>query len=437
MGDFAKENRGIFEGLKVPFCLNAILLAFMGYVIFVAGAKFIELATRQDAAYSKIVLDLRSRLLTRVPILKQPIDELVISYAFIDYKQLEKANLEAGQKYFDWEQTKIEEIVRDENVPAYKARDVLRERLHEFSPVAWWMYLVYGFWFLVVWSFFAGATNRVAAYRIARDESITMREALLFAGCNWKSHFLAILLIAIFIAACFYLSALGGLICRIPYAGEIILIPGFLLVLLAAFLIILLLAGLLFGFNIISAAISVDKSDSFDAISRSYSYVLGRPWHILLFTLLPILFLFFFLYFSRFFLQVALDSVAYGMGDKFKPIMTYMNSGDYAILSGLDIDVTIRISAVALRIIYLLTHFFIVATAIAYWLSANTKAYFLLRKDVDGDEVDEMFLEEEELPLEEREEEMKPEAEAPEGTKKDQCAEEKPSQAEPTQETSE
>jgi hypothetical protein len=429
MEDFAKEDRGIFQGLKVPFCLNAIILAFMAYVIFIAGAKCIEWVTQQDAAYSKIVLDLRNRLVMRVPILKRPIDELVMPYAYIEFRgseaaQRQKANQEALES-----QRRLAELMAGQNVPI-SAEVPLQERPYAPSPVPWWMYLIYGFWFLVVWSFFAGAINRVAAYRIARDESITIPEALVFASRTWTNHFLAILFIGIFIAACFYLCALGGLICRIPYAGEIILIPGFLLVLLAAFLITLLLVGLLFGFNIISAAIGVDKVDSFDAISRSYSYVLGRPWHTLLFTLLPMLFLFFFLYFAQFFLQIALSSVSLGMGDKFKDIQRFILSGDYDnVLRGK--DTTIIISGVALRIIYLLTGFFIVAAAIAYWLSANTKSYFLLRKDVDGDEVDEMFLEEEELPPEELEEK------APEAAKEEKPAQEKPCQPEkPAQETS-
>jgi hypothetical protein len=436
MEDFAKEDRGIFQGLKVPFCLNAIILAFMGYVISVAGAKCIEWATQQDAACSKVVLDLRSRLVARMPILKRPVDELIIPYALVDYKGLESANRKAGQEYIEWEQKRMEDLSALENVPAPSLRAALQEHLHEFSPAPWWMYLVLGFWFLVVWSFFAGAINRIAAYRIARDESITMREALTFAGRTWTNHFLAILFIGIFIAACFFLAALGGLICRIPYAGEIILIPGFLLVLLAAFLIALLLAGLLFGFNIISAAIGVDKVDSFDAISRSYSYVLGRPWHTLLFTLLPVLFLFFFLYFARFFLDTALFSVGYGMGDKFDVIKNYIFSGEQSALA--DEPTTMLICAYALRVIYLLCHFFIIAAAIAYWLSANTKAYFLLRKDVDGDEVDEMFIEEEELPLEEEEAQTKAEETAAEQTTKEQSAQEKPAQAKkPPEETSE
>jgi hypothetical protein len=434
MEDFAKEDRGIFQGLKVPFCLNAIILAFMGYVIFIAGAtcieKCIEWGTHQDATYSKIVLDLRNRLVMRVPILKRPIDELVMPYAYIEFKGAEIAQRQkASQESLEWQQKKLAELMARENVPI-SAEVPLQERPYESSPAPWWMYLIYGVWFLVVWSFFAGAISRVAAYRIARDESISIPEALVFASRTWTNHFLAILFIGIFIAACFFLSALGGLICRIPYAGEIILIPGFLLVLLAAFLIVLLLVGLLFGFNIISAAIGVDKVDSFDAISRSYSYVLGRPWHTLLFTLLPMLFLFFFLYFAHFFLHVALVSVGLGMGEKFNAIGDYILRGDEAVFSGL--STTILISGYALRIIYLLTGFFIVAAAIAYWLSANTKSYFLLRKDVDGDEVDEMFLEEEELPPEELEEK------APEAAKEEKPAQEKPCQPEkPAQETSE
>jgi hypothetical protein len=62
--------------------------------------------------------------------------------------------------------------------------------------------------------------------------------------------------------------------------------------------------------------------------------------------------------------------------------------------------ITMKIAATVIKIFIWLAQLFIYATAIAYWLSARTKAYLLLRKEVDGDEVEEMYLEEEEEALE-------------------------------------
>ena len=244
MEDFSREDRGIFQGIKVPFCLNAIILAFMAYVIFIAGSRVFGWIMQDGVAYEKVVYSTANRVVRRLPVLQRPVNEILLTYSAADYGDLMSS-------WYDY-QTKNP----DTNVD-----------FEQFQRPEWWKLLVFAVWFVFIWSFFAGAINRTAAYRIARDESITLREGLNFGAQTWTNHFLAILFIVIFLAAAFYMCALGGLVARIPYVGELILIIAFIFILVGAFLIALLLAGLLFGYNIISSAIGVDKVDSFDAIS--------------------------------------------------------------------------------------------------------------------------------------------------------------------------
>ncbi len=392
MEDFSKEDRGIFQGIKVPFCLNAIILAFMAYVIFVAGSHVLGVAMQDKTAYQKVVLELRNKAVRTLPIMAAPMDEILLPMSLAREENISKA-------YKDYYKQQIDD-------PKVDRDTILSEG--QFRTPSWWQYIVFGVWFLLIWSFFAGAINRTAAYRIARDESITLREGLNFGAQTWANHFLAILFIAIFLAASFFMCVLATFILGfIPYAGELVLIFVFLLIFVAAFLITLLLAGLLFGFNMISSAIGVDKVDSFDAISRSYSYVLGRPWQTLLYTFLPLLFIIVFLYFGEVFQDVARKAVAWGFGSEaYAPMGKYFQSNKSwtSIVQELGIEpaprVTMQIAAAVIKVFLWLAQLFIYATAIAYWLSARTKAYLLLRKEVDGDEVEEMFLDEEEEALE-------------------------------------
>ena len=102
----------------------------------------------------------------------------------------------------------------------------------------------------------------------------------------------------------------------------------------------------------------------------------------------------FFLYFGLIFKEIAIRAVAMGMGEKFSTIHEYLATDNANVFN--NEFVTMYIAAVVIKIMLWLTHLFIISTAIAYWLSSRTKAYFLLRKEVDGDEVEEMYLEEEE-----------------------------------------
>src|SRR5262249_15580265 len=67
----------------------------------------------------------------------------------------------------------------------------------------------------------------------------------------------------------------------IPAVGEIIVAGlGWPLVLLAGLVMAVILVGLI-GWPMMYATISAEGSDSFDALSRSYSYVYQKPWHYL------------------------------------------------------------------------------------------------------------------------------------------------------------
>ena len=80
------------------------------------------------------------------------------------------------------------------------------------------------------------------------------------------------------------LLAVASLIGNLPLIGPITVGALFVVALVAGFVMTLVLLGTAGGFNLMYPTISVEGSDSFDAISRSISYVYAQPWRMLFYT---------------------------------------------------------------------------------------------------------------------------------------------------------
>ena len=137
------------------------------------------------------------------------------------------------------------------------------------------IFLVVG---LAIWAWLGGAVCRIAAVQAARDEKISLREALTFGKQKFLSFYTAPLIpvgLSLFIGA-FMIG--GGLVGAIPWVGEILAGLFFALALLGGFLIALTIIGAVGGGAMMWPTIAIEGSDAFDAISRGYSYVFAQPW---------------------------------------------------------------------------------------------------------------------------------------------------------------
>ena len=126
---------------------------------------------------------------------------------------------------------------------------------------------------LAIWSLVGGAICRIAALEVARDERISPKTALSFARRKFLGFLTAPLLPYALIIVIGVFLMLGGLLGAIPYIGEIIAGAGMVLALMGGFIIALVIIGLIAGVSLMWPTIAVEGSDSFDAMSRSYSYV--------------------------------------------------------------------------------------------------------------------------------------------------------------------
>jgi hypothetical protein len=144
-------------------------------------------------------------------------------------------------------------------------------------------------WSLATWAFFGGAITRIAAVQIARpNERLSLAEAVKFVLARYKAYLTAPIFPMLFLAVLTLGLIVFGLL-----EGNLGIIGDFLgpllwpLALLVGLIMAVVLVGLV-GWPLMYATISVEGSDSFDAISRSYSYVYQAPWHYLWYSLVAI-----------------------------------------------------------------------------------------------------------------------------------------------------
>jgi len=143
--------------------------------------------------------------------------------------------------------------------------------------------ILFALLFLTIWSYFGGAIARIAAYEIAKDgERIETRKALQFARRKFWSFFWAPLICVIgffFFAICNYAGGMvGSLLDYVSIGAPLValLLP---LALLSGFIMTLICVGTFTGLPLFAPAVAAEGTDSFDAVSRGFSYVYSRPWH--------------------------------------------------------------------------------------------------------------------------------------------------------------
>lgn len=297
-------------------------------------------------------------------------------------------------------------------------------------------------WSLLVWAYFGGAITRIAVVQVARNEKLSLSEALGFARERLQSFFLAPFFPLFALAVITFLLTIFGLVEGfLPWFGDIIL-AGLLwpLIILAGLVMVVILVGL-FAYPLMSPTISAEGSDSFDALSRSYSYLYQAPWHYLWYCFCALVYGAALVFFVGFMSSMMVYLGKWGMSqapwlegppDKDRtPVYFFMHAPTsfgwrdllmqdskytldetYIAPSGLpaqrrifteeyekNIGVANRIGAWMVSfwvgLIFMLTLGF----GYSYFWTAATIIYLLMRKHVDETDLDEVHLEEEDLAL--------------------------------------
>jgi hypothetical protein len=206
---------------------------------------------------------------------------------------------------------------------------------------------------------------------------------------------------------------LGGLFGAIPYVGEIFAGLLWPLALAGGFVMVLVIIGTGGGFILMFPTIAVEGSDSFDAISRSSSYVYGKPWRMAFYVLVAGLYGAICYLFVRLFTHVLLNAthVAAGLGmnidgsgalpetvGKLDAIWTrtsLLEAGRfYGAFNQYPLNWTEWLCSVPIMIYTYLVLGLVIAFAVSFFFSASTLIYYLLRREVDATDIEDVYLEE-------------------------------------------
>lgn len=249
-----------------------------------------------------------------------------------------------------------------------------------------------GLWALAVWALLGGVITRAAAIELATYDRAKTVRTVRYAASKWRAHFAAPFfpLLAVFLIG--LPIALVGVLLRTEITGWMAAVVWPFL-LLDGFLMALLLLGLLFGWPLMWANISVEGVDSFDAVGRAYNYVFQRPLNYLFYALVA----------------AALGALGWLLVWNFVAAVVALTYGAAAWGAG-----TASMEAVVSRSPDLGALGALAAWLIAFWVqglklvgvgflfsyfwTASTAIYFLLRRDADATEMDEVCPEEEPSP---------------------------------------
>lgn len=273
--------------------------------------------------------------------------------------------------------------------------------------------VLFGLPALVIWAIFGGAICRITAMSVAREEHLSAGAALAFARRKAVAFVTAPLFPVLLVIGIGIPLIVGGLVMAIPGLGEILGGLGMGLALLGGFLMSAVVIGGLAGGSLMWPTIAVEGSDSFDAMSRSYSYVFTRPWRAVLYAVTLTVYGAVCYLFARFFVVVLLKVtrafVATGMAWVARPgtgdvgaskidTLWPPSSFDQILVSANPIGMQNWEGggAFLIGLWVLIIAGLLYAFVASFYLSGATMVYFLLRRKVDATDLEDIYLEEDE-----------------------------------------
>ena len=358
----------LFSALRIAFGFRALVLAALGIIFTVAGWQ----------TCTKLFWDSNELPLRGV---------------------LEKQA--TGPNLWPWERSvaapRIDELTSVEGIEqhtpilsVWRQISMPFERIYHaeasFAEFVYW--LVCALWSLAVWALFGGAITRMTAVSFAREESQSWQKLAGFVRPRWGSYFAAPLfpILGAFLVAAFI--AVVGLAMRADWG---VLVGGILwpLVLLGGFVMAFLLVGLFVGWPLMWAAISAEGTDSFGALSHSYSYAYQRPFHYLLYVVAAAFIGTLGWYVVWLFagLTVALAQWGISWGSGAERLLEIVDRADMNPLGNAGTALVQFWNGAIVTLA--------LAFAFSYFWSASTIIYVLLRQQVDNTEIDAVHMPEE------------------------------------------
>jgi hypothetical protein len=248
--------------------------------------------------------------------------------------------------------------------------------------------LLAGLWSLATWAFFGGAITRIAAVELSCEERVGLMPALRYACGKWRAYFAAPLFPVLAIAGLALLVFLPSLLLRYEW-GLLVVAITWPIGLLFGLIMTVLVLWAVFGWPLMFPTISTEGTDSFDAVSRSYSYLFQRPLHYLFYALMA----------------AVLGTLGWLLVSNFAAGVIGMSNWaaswacgapriEEIIGGGNNLDQVGSAGAAVLGFWTGCVKLLAVGFLYGFFFTAATAIYLLLRRDVDDTELDEVFLDE-------------------------------------------
>lgn len=250
-------------------------------------------------------------------------------------------------------------------------------------------------WFVIVWSIFATAITRHVALKLVGEESLGLFRGLDYGSRKWPAAFNAAVFVLLGVVTLSLPAAALGLAMRTEWGLAVVAViwP---LVLAGAVVLAILAIGLAAGWPLMAANVGVERGDAFQAISTAFSYVFQRPLHYAFYLVVAGIVLVPSLFVAGLFADataaLAVWAASWGMG----------HARTAELLGGLDnlaalpaADAATANASWGLRGLdfwHRCLASLLGAFGWGYFWSVITATYLLLRRDVDGTEMDEVVL---------------------------------------------
>lgn len=305
----------------------------------------------------------------------------------------------------------VTQVLRDGRAPNTVA-GALREMVIVIPGWAMFTHPLFFFTYtvlaLAIWALLGGAVARMSATHATRDERTGFLEAILYAARYWAWFLLAPLLIPLIASlVCVVIFVIGFAIMGVPYARMVTgpfggLIFG--VVILLSFVVTILTVALVGSHTLLYPGLAVEGTDGFDANSRAVGYVIARPWHLLFYNAVTLvygaltyLFVLFVVYLTlkiaQFFVEIAASIFTRDGFAPFEAIMPTPKTGQLSYeIDWAALDTPGKITAVFVMVWVYLFIGLLAAYAISFFFSSQTQIYLLLRRSADGTDFEELYV---------------------------------------------
>ncbi len=249
---------------------------------------------------------------------------------------------------------------------------------------------------LAVCSVVGAAVCRIAVLEFAQGEHPGLMASLRYGWINAGRFFAAPLLPLGILAFFGAFVALLGLMGNIPWAGGLLVGLGMPLTLVAGLIMAFIFIGQIAGIGLMFPSVAYENGECFVAINNSFRFVFARPWRLAFYGGVAAVYGAITYFFVRFFafavLWVIYRFLQLGFLKDNDKLMALWPEPAFNWLLGtptLPPELwTDQVGMVLVRLCVLSVVGVVVAYAISYYFCVNTIIYALMRKRVDGVELD-------------------------------------------------